>query len=91
MFGFDNLKISYKMGSMNVELSVETDFDHSNLPYDLADLFARVMEDSSVNTDMVLEHLSEKFEYNLRKNGCENIERWTPIDVHCTSKEVILE
>lgn len=71
MFGFDNLKISYKMGSMNVELSVETDFDHSNLPYDLADLFARVMEDSSVNTDMVLEYLAEKFDYNLPETDCE--------------------
>lgn len=72
MFGFDNLKISYKMGSMNVELSVETDFDHSKLPYDLADLFARVMEDSSVNTDMVIEQLAEKFDYNLPETDCES-------------------
>lgn len=63
MFGFDNLKISYKMGSMNVELSVETDFDHSNLPYDLADLFAKIMNDSHVNTDMVIENLINEFGY----------------------------
>lgn len=72
MFGFDNLKISYKMGSVNVELSVETDFERSNLPYDLADLFARVMEDSNVNTNMVIEQLAEKFDYNLPKTDCES-------------------
>lgn len=67
MCEFDNLKISYKMGSMNVEMSVEF-----LLPYDLADLFARVMEDSNVNTDMVIERLAEKFEYNLPKTDCES-------------------
>lgn len=63
MFGFDNLKISYKMGSVNVELSVETDFEHSNLPYDLASLFAKIMNDSHVNTDMVIENLINEFGY----------------------------
>ena len=51
MYGIENLKASYKMDGINVELSVDIDMD-SNLPYDLANLFAKIMNDSHFNTDM---------------------------------------
>ena len=35
----------------------------SNLPYDLANLFAKIMNDSNVNTDMVIENLINEFGY----------------------------
>lgn len=62
MYGIENLKVSYKMDGINVELSVDIDMD-SNLPYDLASLFAKIMNDSHVNTDMVIENLINEFEY----------------------------
>ena len=53
MYGMENLKASYKMDGINVELSVDKKIDmDSNLPYDLANLFAKIMNDSHVNTDM---------------------------------------
>lgn len=42
MYGIENLKARYKMDGINVELSVDIDMD-SNLPYDLANLFAKIM------------------------------------------------
>ena len=62
MYGIENLKASYKMDGINVELSVDIDMD-SNLPYDLANLFAKIMNDSRVNTDMVIENLINEFGY----------------------------
>lgn len=62
MYGIENLKASYKMDGINVELSVDIDMD-SNLPYDLASLFAKIMNDSQVNTDMVIENLINEFGY----------------------------
>ena len=64
MYGIENLKASYKMDGINVELSVDKKIDmDSNLPYDLANLFAKIMNDSQVNTDMVIENLINEFEY----------------------------
>ena len=64
MYGMENLKASYKMDGINVELSVDKKIDmDSNLPYDLANLFAKIMNDSHVNTDMVIENLINEFGY----------------------------
>lgn len=62
MYGIENLKARYKMDGINVELSVDIDMD-SNLPYDLANLFTKIMNDSHVNTDMVIENLINEFGY----------------------------
>ena len=53
----DNLKISYELdGDISVTLSTETGYD-DNLPHNLAALFAKVVKDSNVNADMVIEDL----------------------------------
>lgn len=55
----DNLKISYDCGShVSVTLSADTDYDN-NLPFILAELFARVIKDSNANENMVIENLSD--------------------------------
>lgn len=63
---FNDLKINYKVGSLNVELSTNCNqnFPNDVLAADIASLFARVMEDSNVDTDMVILNLVEKFGYN---------------------------
>ena len=64
MYVMENFKVSYKMDGINVELSVDKKIDmDSNLPYDLANLFAKIMNDSHVNTDMVIENLINEFGY----------------------------
>ena len=58
----DNLKISYELDrDMSVTLSTETGYD-DNLPHNLAAVFAKVVNDSRANKDMVIENL--KMELN---------------------------
>ena len=53
----DNLTISYELDrDISVTLSTETGYD-DNLPHNLAALFAKVIKDSCVNADMVIENL----------------------------------
>ena len=59
----DNLKISYELDrDISVILSTETDYD-DNLPHNLAAVFAKVVKDSNVNADMVIEDLKSELEY----------------------------
>lgn len=55
----DNLKISYDYDrDISVTLSADTDYEN-NLPFILAELFARVIKDSNANENMVIENLSD--------------------------------
>ena len=54
-----NLTISYYVDNVNVKLYTET--DDVNVPYNLADIFARVVKDSNANEEILLEQLK----YNL--------------------------
>ena len=57
----DNLKISYEQDrDISVVLSTETGYD-DNLPHNLAAVFAKVIRDSRVNADMVIENLKTEF------------------------------
>lgn len=58
----DNLKISYELDrDISVTLSTETGYD-DNLPHNLAAVFAKVVKDSNVNADMVIEDLKIELE-----------------------------
>ena len=59
----DNLKISYELDrDISVILSTETGYD-DNLPHNLAAVFAKVVKDSNVNSDMVIEDLKIELDY----------------------------
>lgn len=59
----DNLKISYELDrDISVTLSTETGYD-DNLPHNLAAVFAKVVKDSNVNADMVIEDLKIELDY----------------------------
>ena len=59
----DNLKISYELDrDISVILSTETGYN-DNLPHNLAAVFAKVVKDSNVNADMVIEDLKIELEY----------------------------
>ena len=58
----DNLKISYELDrDMSVTLSTDTGYD-DNLPHNLAAVFAKVVKDSNVNADMLIENLKIELE-----------------------------
>ena len=50
----DNIKINYTLNSINVTLSLE---DKDNLPYDLAEMFIKVIDDSNVSPKVVIDEL----------------------------------
>ena len=50
----DNVKINYTLNSINVTLSLE---DKDNLPYDLAEMFIKVIDDSNVSPKVVIDEL----------------------------------
>lgn len=63
----ENLKISYvDSDRINISLTLSL-YDYSlenypeNLPYDLANIFSRIIKDSDANPDIVIEELQEKF------------------------------
>lgn len=56
-----NLAINYNIENTNVSLSTCT--TDENLPYNLADIFIRVLKDSDANTDMVIESMIVEFGY----------------------------
>ena len=59
----DNLKISYELDrDISVVLSTETGYN-DNLPHNLAAVFAKVVKDSNVNADMVIENLKMDLDY----------------------------
>lgn len=50
-----DLSILYTVDHVNVALS--TDTDSENIPYNLAEMFARIVRDSNANEEMVIEQL----------------------------------
>lgn len=58
----DNLAISYSIDGINITLSVDDD-NYDNLPYNLAHLFARVIEDTNANPTIVIKDMQEHFEF----------------------------
>ena len=58
----DNLTISYELDrDISVTLATDTGYD-DNLPHNLAAVFAKVIKDSRVNVDMVIENLKIELE-----------------------------
>ena len=58
----DNLKINYELDrDISVTLSTSTGYD-DNLPHNLASLFARVIDDSSANPEMVIDNLKTELD-----------------------------
>ena len=56
-----NFNIYYRKGNTQFHLNTTTDDD--NVPYNLAEVFIRIIEDSNANPDIVIEELIENFGY----------------------------
>lgn len=56
-----DFNIYYRNGNTQFHLNTPTDDD--NLPYNLAEVFAKIIEDSDANSDIIIEELIENFRY----------------------------
>ena len=59
---FSDLIISYISNGVKTTLSIEDDH-YDNMPYNLADMFAKVIRESDANPQIVIENLKNAFEY----------------------------
>ncbi len=55
--------ISYVCNGVKTTLTIEDDH-YDNMPYKLADMFAKVIRESDANPQIVIENLKSAFEYD---------------------------
>ena len=60
---FSDLIISYISNGIKTTLTIEDDH-YDNLPFKLADMFAKVIRESDANPQMVIDNLKNAFEYD---------------------------
>ena len=58
-----DLTISYVEGGIETTMAVKDDH-YDNMPYNLADMFAKVIRESDANPQIVIENLKNAFEYD---------------------------
>ena len=58
-----DLTISYVSNGIETTLTIKDDH-YDNLPYTLADIFEKVIRDTNVNPQIVIENLKSAFEYD---------------------------
>ena len=59
---FSDLTISYISNGIETTLTIK-DEHYDNMPYNLADMFAKVIRESDANPQIVIENLKNAFEY----------------------------
>ena len=57
-----DLKISYAINGIETTLTIKDNYA-DNMPYNLADMFEKVIRESGANPQMVIENLKSTFEY----------------------------
>ena len=57
-----DLTISYVCNGVKTTLTIEDDH-YDNMPYNLADMFEKVIRESEVNPQIVIDNLKSAFEY----------------------------
>ena len=58
-----DLKISYICNGIETTLTIKDDYS-DNMPYNLADIFEKVIRESNANPQTVIENLKNAFEYD---------------------------
>ena len=58
----EDLTISYVCNGIETTLTIKDDC-YDNIPYNLADMFEKVIRESAANPQMVIEDLKNAFEY----------------------------
>ena len=60
---FSDLTISYISNGIETTVTIK-DEHYDNLPFKLADMFAKVIRESDANPQIVIENLKNAFEYD---------------------------
>ena len=57
-----DLKISYAINGIETTLTIKDNYA-DNMPYNLTDMFEKIIRESGANPQMVIENLKSAFEY----------------------------
>ena len=60
---FEDLTISYVNNGIETTLTIKDDH-YDNMPYNLADMFEKVIRESDANPQIVIDKLKTTFEYD---------------------------
>lgn len=58
----ESLKLHYTKNNIHHTIEVDVSYDNDNLPYDLAEVFRQIIEDSDANPNIVLNELKDAFQ-----------------------------
>ena len=58
----NNLTISYVINGIQTTLIIKDDYS-DNIPYNIANMFEKVIRDTNVNPQIVIENLENAFEF----------------------------
>lgn len=58
----EDLTITYVCNGIETTLTIKDEY-YDNMPYNLADIFAKVIRESDANAQIVIENLKNAFEY----------------------------
>ena len=58
----EDLTIRYACNGIETTLTIKDEY-YDNMPYNLADIFAKVIRESDANPQIVIENLKNAFEY----------------------------
>lgn len=58
----ENININYRIDGIDINLSVADDEIENNLPYNLANMFSRLVKDTNANPALVIEDMKQYLE-----------------------------
>ena len=58
----ENININYRIDGIDINLSIADDEIENNLPYNLANMFSRLVKDTNANPAMVIEDMKQWLE-----------------------------
>lgn len=58
----DSININYRIDGIDINLSIADDEIENNLPYNLANMFSRLVKDTNANPALVIEDMKQYLE-----------------------------
>lgn len=58
----ENININYRIDGIDINLSIADDEIENNLPYNLANMFSRLVKDTNANPALVIEDMKQWLE-----------------------------
>ena len=58
----ENININYRIDGIDINLSIADDEIENNLPYNLSNMFSRLVKDTNANPALLIEDMKQRLE-----------------------------